>query len=296
LDLYVANDHDPNRLYRNDGKGKFAEVATETGCALAADGMAASGMGVGLGDYNHTGRESILVTNLNGEAFSLFRNEKNGLFSYATDVTGLRSLTQYFGGWGVAFADLDRDGWQDVVVATGHANPLIEKVGDPGVTFKQRMVVCRNTGKETFEDLTPRAGDMASLWSRRGMAVGDYDRDGRLDFLVVNRNDRPSLYRNVSADTNHWIQLRLEGAQSPRDGAGAKVKVRTGKTTQFAECRVSSSFASSCDKSLYFGLGPAENVDEIEVRWPHGLRDRVRGVTADARYVVQEGGSCVPER
>jgi enediyne biosynthesis protein E4 len=293
LDLYVANDHDPNRLYRNDGKGQFTEVAAEVGAAYAADGMAASGMGVAIGDYERSGRESIVVTNLNGEAFSLFRGEEGGNFTYATDLAGLRVLTAPYAGWGTAFADLDRDGWQDLIVATGHANPLIERIGSSDVTYKQRMVVCRNTGSGQFEDMSDRAGAVNDLYSRRGMAVGDYDRDGRLDVLCINRNDRPSLYRNGSTDSNHWLRLSLTGNKSNRDGAGAKVRVTSGGAKQLAMSRLSSSYASSCDKSLFFGLGPNMKVEKIEIVWPSGKRQAVGDLEADGWYEITEGGGCV---
>ncbi|HXG24224.1 MAG TPA: CRTAC1 family protein, partial [Chthonomonadales bacterium] len=294
-DIYVANDMDPNLLWRNNGDGTFTEVAGEAGAALGADGVAASGMGIAVGDYENKGRESLFVTNLNGEVYSLFRNEGGGLFSYASDRACLFLPTISTAGWGVAFFDFDRDGWLDIITGNSHVDPEVDRYV-PGIRYEEPKGLYRNTQRGTFTDVTAQSGALAQPRATRGLAVGDYDNDGRPDVLCVNRNDRADLFRNVSPDKNHWITLRLVGVKSNRDGAGAKVWVTAGGIRHYAECRLGSSYASSSDKRLHIGLGTATTVEKLEILWPSRQRDTYRGVEVDRFYVVTEGKGYAPEK
>ena len=285
-DLYVANDLTPNLLLHNNGNGTFTEVGAQAGVALGESGQAISGMGIAVGDYDHSGRESLLVTSLNNQVFSLYHNEGEGLFSYATPRAGLVGLTQQHSGWGIAFLDIDRDGWLDVVSGNGNVHPLV--ASDLGAAYAEPKGLFHNRGDGTFTDLSPNSG-MTQPRATRGLACGDFDNDGRLDILCVNRNDRAELFHNISPNSNHWIMLRLVGTKSNRDGAGAKVRLITNGRQQVAECRLGSSYASSSDKRLFFGLGAQLSPVSVEIRWPSGQRDAYTHMEADRRYRVTEG-------
>jgi hypothetical protein len=293
-DIYVANDMNPNILFRNNHNGTFTDVAPSVGAAYGADGIALSGMGVAVGDYDNSGRESLFVTNLNGQLYSLFHNDDGTLFSYATETAGLRLPTLAYSGFGTAFFDYDRDGRRDIVAGNGHVNPEIEQYM-PGVTYKEPKGLYHNQRDGTFRDASPQSGDMTRPRSTRGLAVGDYDNDGKLDVLCVNRNERAELFRNVSDDKNNWITIRLVGVTSNRDGAGTKVWVTAGGGRQFAEARLSSSYGSSNDKRLYFGLGSAKKIDRIELKWLSGRRDVYENVQPNQFIVCTEGQGYAAE-
>lgn len=287
-DLYLANDLDPNQLLRNNADGTFTDVAPAAGVAFGNDGLVASGMGIALGDFDHTGRESLLVTNLHGEGFSLFQPVGGGQYVYASERTGLLLPTFPRSGWGAAFLDFDRDGWLDLVTANGSVHPIVAQ-DIPGAAYEEPKGVFRNLGNGRFADVTADSGALARPRPARGLAVGDYDDDGRLDLLCVNRNQRADLFRNTSPDRGHWISLRLVGTRSNRDGIGARVRLLAGGVVQTAVCRRSSSYASSSDPRLFFGLGNATRVDRIEIRWPSGEEDRLPSLAADCVYRVTEG-------
>jgi enediyne biosynthesis protein E4 len=287
-DLYVANDLDPNHLIRNNGDGTFTDVAAIAGAAMGIDGQAMSGMGIAAGDYDRSGRESLFVTNLNGEVFSLFRNEGRGQFTYASHAAGLREATIGHSAWGTAFFDFDRDGWPDLVTANGNVDPNVAS-DLPGVTYEEPKSLFRNQGDGRFEDVTSRSGALNMPRASRGLAIGDYDNDGRLDIACVNRNERADLFRNVSPDAGRWISLKLVGTKSNRDGSGAKVRLTSGAAMQYQECRLGSSYAGSSDKRLFFGLGASTKADRVEIRWPSGQRQTVVDLAAGKTWVVTEG-------
>jgi len=287
-DLYLANDLDPNQLLRNNGDGTFTDVAPAAGVAFGNDGLVASGMGIALGDIDHSGRESLLVTNLHGEGFSLFQPVGGGQYVYASERTGLLLPTFPRSGWGAAFLDFDRDGWLDLVTANGSVHPIVAQ-DIPGAAYEEPKGVFRNLGNGRFADVTADSGALARPRPARGLAVGDYDNDGRLDLLCVNRNMRADLFRNISPDRGHWISLHLVGTRSNRDGIGARVRLLAGGVVQTAVCRRSSSYASSSDPRLFFGLRNATRIDRIEIRWPSGVEDRLPPLAADRVYRVTEG-------
>ncbi len=288
-DFFVANDLNPNALLRNRGNGTFKEVGAEAGAAFGGDGLVASGMGVALGDYDHSGRESLLIPNLNGERFTLLHAEPGGMFSYATESAGLSSATLHHSGWGAAFMDLNRDGWCDLVTANGNVHPAVAR-DMPGISYEEPKGVFLNTGSGGFRDITAGSGAMTVPRAARGLAVGDYDDDGRLDVLCVNRNERVDLFRGVSQDAGRWLNVKLIGTKSNRDGAGAKLRLKAGGIRQFAQCRLSSSYASSSDRRIFFGLGAAETVEELEILWPSGIRDNYRNLPVNQVLLCTEGG------
>ncbi len=287
-DIYVANDLDRNFLLRNNGHGAFAETAVAAGVAFGADGHAASGMGIALGDYDHSGRESLFITNINGEQYSLFHNEGRGQFTFATDLAGLAAATLYHTGWGVAFMDFDRDGWVDLLAANGNVHRYVAQ-DFPGMTYEEPKGLYRNTGRGTFADVSSQGGDLTTPRAARGMAIGDFDNDGRLDALCVNRDDRADLFKNTSPDSNHWINIDLRGVRSNRDAAGAKVWISAGELRQFAELHLQSSYASTSDRRLFFGLGQAKRVDRLAIRWPSGTRQVLTDLPGDRFITMTEG-------
>ncbi len=290
-DLFVANDLDPNFLFRNNGNGTFTEVAVAAGVAYGGEGAASSGMGVALGDYAHEGGESLFVPNLNGQVYALYRNTGKGTFDYATDRAGMTMATMAHSGWGAAFLDFDRDGHPDLVAANGHVNPMLDPRGV--VQYREPMGLYHNVGHGKFEDYGDLSGALARRRSSRGLATGDFDNDGRVDVLCVNRNDSVELFRNVSLDKNHWISVQLIGTHGNRDGAGTKVWVTAGGIRQYAECRLGSSYASSPDKRLFFGLGQAATVGKLELKWPGGARESYSSLKTDKFYTLKEGGGYV---
>ncbi len=287
-DVYVANDLNPNLLLRNGGDGTFTDVAEAVGVAYGAEGQTLSGMGVAAGDFDASGRESLFVTNLNGQLFSLFQNLGGHQFAYATDQAGLRVPTLPNSGFGCSFLDYDLDGWPDLVAGNGHVNPGIDRM-IPGVRYEEARGLYRNTGKAAFEDVTSRSGDLQVRRSTRGLAVGDLDNDGRPDLVCVNRNAPAEVFRYGGGAGNRWLSVRLIGTRSNRDGAGAKVWVTAGGRRRLAVARQGSSYGCTHDPRLLFGLGEAARVERLEIVWPSGRQDRHTGLEADRQVVCTEG-------
>jgi hypothetical protein len=293
-DILVANDAHPNQLYRNDGKGRFEEVALEAGVAFDEDGRARAGMGVDLGDYDGDLRLDVVITNFQGEPHALYRNLGQGLFLETTWTAGIGEGTLGYLGWGTAFADLDNDGAPDLFFANGHVYPEVER-HRLDERYAQRALVFRNLGDGRFRDASSGAGeDAARPRAARGAAFGDYDEDGRLDVLVTSVNDRVALLRNESAGGGHWLSVRLRGSRSNRDGVGARVVVEARGRRQLREVHGGGSYLSQGDTRAHFGLGPAEAATSLEVRWPSGVVDRLENVAGDRTVVVEEGRGLVP--
>lgn len=295
-DLYIANDLTPNNLFQNLGKGKFKEVGLMQGVAYGSDGKTLAGMGIAVGDYGNDGWESLVVTNFSGQPNSVYRANASGTFDDVTFPSGIGTVSLPYLAFGVEFLDYDRDGWRDLIVGNGHIDPLVSQSA-PNVTYEEAKSLYHNLKNGKFEAVQQHLGDLAVPTVTRGLAVGDFDNDGHVDVLTNNQNRPAQLLHNESKDTNHWISLRLEGVKSNRDGAGALVWLRAGGNRYFAECRLSSSFASSSDKRLYFGLGVSTKIDEIEVRWPSGLHQTLRSLNApaDRFYLLREGAAPRPD-
>jgi predicted nucleotidyltransferase len=287
-DIYVANDSVPNLLFRNRKNGTFVEEGLLAGVALSGDGRPQAGMGVDAGDYNGDGLLDLVVTNFSHDYTTLYQNGPGGVFSDASYAAGIGAVAGPSLGWGVRFADLDNDGRLDLFVANGHVYPDVDSHG-LGTRYKQRNQVFLNGGRR-FRDVTSSAGPGAALeHSSRGAALGDYDNDGDIDVLVVNRNDRPTLLRNDAAG-GHWIALQLVGTRSNRDGIGARIRVQVGGRTQTFEAGGDGSYLSHSDIRVHVGLAQATRVQKIEIRWPSGQVDTAANLAADRVYIAREGG------
>ena len=287
IDLFVANDSMPEFLYHNKGDGKFEEVALESGVAVDGEGRTFAGMGVDFADYNNDGLPDLVITDLASQMYALFRNNGDRTFTYESYPSGLGRMTMGHSGWGVRFLDYDNDGWKDLLIAQGHDLDTIE-LTRPNLRYREPMLLARNTGR-SFEDVSSEAGSVfREAWVGRGLAIGDIDNDGRVD-AVVTTNDGP-LYvlHNATPTSNHWLILKLVGHRSNRDAIGAEVRVVAGKITQVATVTTASSYLSSSDKRVHFGLGTETLAAAIEIRWPSGIRQTLENVRADQILQVDE--------
>jgi hypothetical protein len=288
LDLYVANDSTPSWLYRNDGRGRFTEVGARAGAAYSEDGRAQSGMGVASGDYDNDGRFDLFVTNFSHDYSTLRHNDGALLFTDVSMTSGVGVATLPYLGWGTGFPDYDNDGRADLFIANGHVFPGID-AQHLGTTWKQPNQLFHNEGGGRFQEATARAGPaFQELHSARGAAFGDLDDDGDIDIVVNNIDEPPSLLRNDGGNASHWIGFRLVGAPRNRGAVGARVTVLSGPLRQIKEIQAGSSHNSSNDPRLLFGLGTATTIDKIEVRWPRGRIQVLKGLPLDRYHRVQE--------
>jgi enediyne biosynthesis protein E4 len=294
IDLFFANDSMVEHLYHNKGDGTFEEVGLLAGVAADIDGHTYAGMGVDFSDYDNDGWPDIVVTNLANQRYALYHNDGDGSFNYSSPAAGISRMTMTHSGWGVRFFDFDNDGRKDLLIAQGHDLDTIEKTS-PNLRYREPLLLARNTGRE-FQDVTASAGaalEEPYVW--RGLAIGDLDNDGRLD-AVVTANDGPvRVLHNETANANHWILLKLTGHKSNRDAIGASVKLTTAGGAQYATVTTASSYLSSGDKRLHFGLGQASVVQSIEIRWPSGIVESLKDVAAD-RIVAIDEPTTAPER
>jgi hypothetical protein len=287
-DIYVACDSTPSLLFRNNGDGSFREVGAESGVAYNPDGFVQAGMGVSVGDYDGDGQLDLFKTNFEDDVPDLYRNDGNGVFSFETYDAKLGFRLQYLS-WGGGFFDFDNDGWRDLFIANGHVYPEPEAHGLGG-GYRQKNLLYRNLGNRMFDDVTHLSGPGLELKrSARGVAFGDIDADGDLDVVINNQNDLPTLLRNDGGNWKKWVQVKLQGTRSNRDGMGARVLVVAKGRTQVDEMRSGGSYLSQSDLCLHFGISEAETVDEITVQWPSGAVDRVQGVPSNQRIKIQEG-------
>jgi len=287
-DIYVACDSTPSILYRNNRDGTFTDVAVVAGAAFNEDGKEQAGMGSTIGDYNGDGRLDIFKTNFSDDTATLYRNNGDGTFDDVTFAAGLGLHTKYLG-WGTMFVDVDNDGWPDLLLVNGHVYPEVTKQ-HLGSEYEEPRLLYRNLGNGKFEDISDSSGPgLATPRSSRGLAVGDLWNDGRMSAVVSNMNAPLSLLVNEVKSANHWIGIKTIGTKSNRDAIGAKIQVRAGGRTRVDEVRSGSSFNSSNDLRVHFGLGSAANVDWVEVRWPSGLTERFEGLAADGIRTVKEG-------
>ncbi len=285
-DIYVACDMTPSLLLRNRGNGTFEERGVEAGVAFNADGRLQAGMGVAVADFNNDGFLDIAKTNFSGDLTSLFLNEDGKFF---TDVSGPARLgVRQLLGWGVAFLDVDDDGWKDLLIANGHVYPEVEraKVGD---RYRQETLLFRNLGTGKFDDLTATGGPaLQTPRPSRGIAVGDLDGDGRPEAVILNMNDRPSVLKNTGP-RGSFINLTLRGTTANRSAIGARVTVRAGGKKQIDEVISGSSYYSQHSLTLHFGLGSAKTVESVTVRWPGGKTEEWKGIGVNAACTLTEG-------
>ncbi|HYW42988.1 MAG TPA: CRTAC1 family protein [Bryobacteraceae bacterium] len=286
-DLFVANDTQPNKLYRNLGNGAFREEGLAAGVAFGEDGVARGAMGADAGDYDRSGRAHLLVGNFSNQMLGLYHNEGNGLFvdEAPSSTVGRASLLSL--AFGVFFFDYDLDGFPDIFSANGHIEDEIGRV-QPKVSYRESPLLFHNLGNHKFANVT---GDMGAAFNRpivaRGAAYADYDHDGDLDVLISTNNGPAILYRNDGGNRNHWISVRLAGTKSNRDGIGAVVRVESASGKQWNMVRSGSSYCSQSDLALTFGLGKDTSAS-LSVEWPSGIKQQVGSVAADQRITIQE--------
>lgn len=293
-DLFIACDMTPNLLLRNRGGKRFEEIGLAAGVAYGPDATVLAGMGIAVGDYDNSGRQSLLITNFSNQPNVLFRNAGAALFEDATFVSGIGQASMKYLAWGAEFLDYDNDGQLDLIVGNGHVDPFIADAA-PETTYRERKLLFRNQGNGRFRDASEALGDLAEERVTRGLAVGDFDNDGRVDVLDNSHNLPARLYRNVGKESGHFVTFRLEGVQSNRDATGALVWVTVAGRRRVAEVRNGSSYASTSDRRLHFGLGAAARIDKVEVRWPSGRHQTFAGLAADTFYYLREGAVPLPD-
>jgi hypothetical protein len=287
IDIYVANDSMPGYLYHNKGNGTFEEVALLAGVGVTESGRTYAGMGVDFADYNNDGLPDLAVADLALETYALYENVGKGFFQYATDSSGLGNITMQHSGMGLRFIDYDNDGRKDLLVSQGHVMDTVDLV-NPNLHYREPMLLARNTGKG-FEDVSATSGEIFhQAWAGRGLAVGDINNDGRMDAVVSTSEGPAHVILNETATPNHWLILKLTGHKSNRDAIGAEVKVVTARGAQYATVTTASSYLSSSDKRVHFGLGPESTVQKVEIRWPSGIFQTIYGVKADQSLAVEE--------
>ncbi len=288
-DIFVACDSSPNLLFRNQRDGTFTEIGMEAGVAVNGDGQPQANMGVAVGDYDEDGWDDLFITHFSGDTPILYHGVKGQFFDDVTYAAGLAVETAYVS-WGTGFADLDNDGWLDIFAVTGSIYPEVEH-SHPDYPLKTPRLVFRNLGDGTFEEVTRRCGPGATEpHSSRGCAFGDFNNDGRLDILVLNMGEPPSLLRNDGPAGGHWINIKLKGTRSNRSAIGASVTLTASGLRQTRHVMSGSSYISQNDLRQHFGLGASARAEEIEVRWPSGHTDRFKSVEANRFLEIEEGG------
>jgi enediyne biosynthesis protein E4 len=293
-DIFVACDSTPSFLFMNNHDGTFREEGVMRGVALSDDGMEQAGMGVGVGDYDLDGHLDLFKTHFAEDANGLYHNDGKGNFDDVTRSSRLAVDTRYIC-WGAGIVDLDNDGYPDLFMVTGNVYPEVERKL-PRYANKTPRAVFRNLGNRTFEELGEEAGPgVTEAHCSRGCAFGDFDNDGDIDILVVNLNEPPSLLRNDIKQKQNWIKVKLEGVKSNRSAIGARVLVRYGGKVQAQAVLSQSSFYSSNDSRLHFGLGGTSIVD-IEVYWPNGLHEHYKNLAANRLITLREGLGIFPNK
>jgi hypothetical protein len=293
-DIYVACDSTPSILYRNNRDGTFTDVGVTAGAAFNEDGREQAGMGATIGDYNGDGRLDIFKTNFSDDTSTLYRNNGDGTFDDVTTAAGLGLYTKYLG-WGTMFLDFDNDGWPDLLLVNGHVYPEVDK-NNLGSNYEEPRILYHNLGKGTFADISAGAGPgISARASSRGLAIGDLWNDGRISAVITNLNALPSLLVNQVRNSNHWIAIRTVGTKSNRDGIGARISVIAGTRTLVDEVRSGSSYNSSSDMRVHFGLGSASKVNSVQIRWPSGLIERFDNLPADSIQMLKEGSGTAEQ-
>jgi enediyne biosynthesis protein E4 len=286
MDLFVTNDKLMNSFYVNKGGGKFEEDAFDENVALREDGVYISGMGADFRDLDNDGYPDIFLVALDGETFPLYRNTGKGSFVEVTRESGMTRLSLPMAGYSPNIADFDNDGWKDIFVSRGHVQSLASSANLP---IEQPNTVFRNLGGMKFAALTAEAGFTTFPPSRhRGSAVGDLNGDGKLDVLVSALSAPAEVWINQSPNQNHWIEFKLVGTKSNRDGIGARIKLVTKSGAQYNHMTTACGYASSSAGPVHFGLGKNSVADLVEIHWPSGMVQTLKNVEADRVVVVKE--------
>jgi len=287
-DLFVANDTQPNKLYRNLRNGKFKDAAVEAGLAFSNEGKARAGMGVDVGDFENSGRPGIAITNFDNEMVGLYRSNAAGQFDDVSLTAGVGGPSKTTLGFGCGFADLDLDGRLDLVVANGHIDDTVRNIRG-NVGYAQPPHLFLNLGNGKFQDVAgANGGDFAAPRVGRGLAFGDFDRDGDVDVLLTTNNGPAYLFRNDVKAGNRAMRLKLLCEKSNRDGIGAVVRVSSGGMTQMRTVRGGSSYLSQSELDLTFGVGKVDTIDRVSVQWPSGTAQEFKKLPAGKAYEIYE--------
>jgi ASPIC and UnbV./FG-GAP repeat. len=288
VDLFVANDTQPNKLYRNQRNGTFVEEGVVAGVAFGEDGVARGAMGVDVVDYDWCGRPHLLVGNFSNQMLALYHNEGNGLFvdEAPKSTVGRASLLRL--AFGVFFFDYDLDGHPDIFAANGHIEEEINRV-QPKVTFAQPPLLFRNLGKGQFQEVTSQMGDAFNRpIVARGAAYGDLDQDGDLDIVVTTNHGPAYVFRNDGGNRNNWLSVKLVGKKSNRNGIGSIVRVTSASGRQWRMVHTGSSYCSQSDMALTFGLGKDPVVTALEIEWPSGAKQKLTNIKPNQRLTIEE--------
>ncbi|MFN0165709.1 MAG: CRTAC1 family protein [Bryobacteraceae bacterium] len=292
-DIFVANDTQPNKLYRNNRNGTFTEEGMSAGVAFGEDGVARGAMGVDAGDYDRSGRPHLLVGNFSNQMLGLYHNEGTGLFvdEAPTSTVGRASLLTL--AFAVFFWDYDLDGYLDIFAANGHIEEEIGRV-QPKVSYKEPPLLFRNIGKRKFDNVTPRMGaEFNRAIVARGAAYADIDRDGDLDLLITSNHGPAFLYRNDGGNKNKWLCVKLVGAKSNRNGIGSVVRIESASGKQWNSVRSGSSYCSQSDLPVTFGLGSDPAVSSLEIEWPSGAKQKLTNIAGNQFITVEEGKGII---
>jgi len=286
-DLHVANDMEPDTLYRNNGDGTFTDVAPFAGVAYDQHGMPGSGMGASFGDLDGDGRLDLVVSNAASAPALVFHNEGLAMFSDVSFSSGVGQPTLPRFQWAVELLDADNDGLTDIYIASGHLQDNIGRFSDE--TYRQSDQLLRGIGGGAFVDASAETGVAAATNDvSRAVAAADIDNDGDIDLFLNNSNQRAKLLRNDGGNSANWLMLRLAGAVGSRDGLGSRVRVVAGGASQVKECRSGSGYLSRSDPRLHFGLGRHAVAELVEVRWPSGVVTALHDVEARQTIVLRE--------
>jgi hypothetical protein len=293
-DIFIANDTQPNKLYRNKHDGTFSETGVMAGVAFSEDGAARAGMGADAADYDNSGLPSLVVTNFSQEMVGLYRNAGHGFFVDEAPNSAVGKSTRLTLGFGCFFFDFDLDGRLDLLVANGHIEPSITRV-ESSVSYAESPHLFHNEGHGQFRDMAAAAGTaFAAPKVSRGAVYGDFDNDGDLDVLITTNNGPAYLYRN-DGGTNHCIRFRTVGTKSNRDGIGTNVRIWTPEGVRWLTVKSGSSYLSQSDRSVTFGLGQYQSIERAQFEWPSGLKQELGKLDADRSYVIEEGKGIVAD-
>jgi hypothetical protein len=287
--VFVANDTQPNKLYRNLRGGVFRETALGAGIAFSGEGKARAGMGVDVADFENSGKPGVAITNFDNEMIGLYRSLGNNLYEDVATRAGIGAASRNSLGFGCLFADIDLDGALDLVVANGHIEETVRNIRG-NVGYAQPPQLFLNAGNGTFREAASAAGpDFVRPKVGRGLACGDFDRDGDVDLLLTTNNGPAFLYRNDQLAGHRSLRIRLRGTKSNRDAIGAVVRIFYGGTSQMRMVKSGSSYLSQSELPITFGVGTRDRIDRLVIEWPSGRTDEFKNLATGRSYECVEG-------